>query len=110
METREWQEENVPEDNRQCLPSSKLQYTHVIKRGVTDVEYYGLKLAMNTCYPRHIIDNAITLSQTLMKDRGVIIPVRIFHASNGTIFSLILMFVTVLIRSSKNIALTMKQI
>lgn len=70
METEEW-------DNPADRPipgvelSSKLKYTHSIKPGVTKVELYGLKLAMNTSYPPKIIQNALDMSKRITADRVV---------------------------------------
>lgn len=71
METEEWKDARIQTTNPITPALSKLKYTHVIKRGVTDVEYYGLKLAMNTCYPTKILVNAVEMSKKLMEERGV---------------------------------------
>jgi hypothetical protein len=80
METQEWKlksdaviddENSSIQDNNNPLQNCKLKYTHVIKRGVTEVEYYGLKLASLTSYPPNIVQNALSIADTIVKTRKV---------------------------------------
>ncbi|CAL8147507.1 unnamed protein product [Orchesella dallaii] len=69
METQEWKHKSHEARKDLSIPSSKLTYTHLIRRGVTDVEYYGLKLAMNTSYPPEIVANALKIAKSIIKSR-----------------------------------------
>lgn len=49
----------------------KLHYSHVFKRGVTEVEYYGLKLAKNSSYPQNVVRRAMWLAKRITDSRKV---------------------------------------
>lgn len=83
METQEWRlKKNALRDGQTVddasgdgddtsLSKCKLKYTHVLKRGVTEVEYYGLKLASMTSYPPKVVANAFEIAETITKNRQV---------------------------------------
>ena len=50
---------------------ARLDYRHVLKRGVTDVEHYGLKLAKNSCFPKAIVERAMVLAKDIIDSRRV---------------------------------------
>jgi hypothetical protein len=76
METQEWTKKaddiNVLEAD-DPLENCKLKYTHVLKRGVTEVEHYGLKLASATSYPTQVVRNAFTIANKIIQSRKVFI-------------------------------------
>lgn len=49
----------------------KLNYTHEFKRGVTNVEYYGLKLTKNSSYPPDVVENAMVLAKQIISSGQV---------------------------------------
>jgi len=61
-------EEDIHTANATVL---KLKHTHVLKRGVTDIEHYGLKLAESSSYPPHIVDRAKVIATIIFESRTV---------------------------------------
>lgn len=56
-----------------CVSLARLDYRHILKRGVTDIEHYGLKLAKNSCFPRRVVERAMILAKDIMNSRTVFI-------------------------------------
>jgi hypothetical protein len=64
-------ESSAPAEPSSAFGSSKLKYTHVLKRGVTKIEHYGLKLASNSSYPAHVVKNASNIASAILENRKV---------------------------------------
>jgi len=60
-------QQNSSQSDSHC----RLKYTHVFKRGVTEVEFYGLKLTRNSSFPPRVVQRAITLAKDIMDNRKV---------------------------------------
>jgi len=81
MEAQEWvkcdeetgQDASNAESSSRVFNSSKLKYTHTLKRGVTKVEFYGLKLANSMSYPSHVVKRAAEIAETITGVRKVLV-------------------------------------
>lgn len=78
--------EETVENVRTDVPSDvKLRYTHRLRRGVTDIEFYGLKLAMSTSIPSRVVTAAFKIGEKIMKSREVMLKLKDRTGFYGTI-------------------------